>query len=72
MAARLQTLARPGQVLVNKRAAMVSKFHWYQLIDITSAINDKLKQIKGISTNELEVFDIKHKYFHDDWDAFCL
>lgn len=62
-AARLQSLAKPGEVLVNKWVAKKSKFDWHSFEDVTDSMKDKLEGLKGLSTYEKSVFRVKHKYF---------
>lgn len=71
-AARLQTLAEPGQVLVNRRVAKTSVFDWYSFEDISDLLGERLEQLKGISGFEKEVYKIRHRYFSTDWERFCL
>jgi len=70
-AARLQTLAKPGEVLVNKRVAKMSKDNWYTFENITNILKDDINNIKGLSPQERNIFKIKHKYFNSNWDDFC-
>jgi len=71
-AARLQTLAGPGQVLVNRRVAKISAFDWYSFENVSDSLNEKVAQLKGISKLETKVYRVKHKYFSDNWERFCL
>jgi class 3 adenylate cyclase len=71
-AARLQALAEPGQVLVNRRVAKMSAFDWYSFENITDSLADRLSQLKGISEFETEVFKVRHKYFNLNWESFCI
>jgi len=61
--ARLQTLAEPGEVLVNRRVAKTSVFDWYSFEQVSDSLENKLSQLKGISAFEKEVFKVRHKYF---------
>jgi len=70
-AARLQTLAQPGEVLVNKRVAKASKFDWYSFEDVTGKLSKKIKKLKGYSPYEIKTFRVKHRYFNSDWSKFC-
>lgn len=70
--ARLQTLAEPGQVLVNRRVAKISAFDWYSFEDVSDSLNEKLADLKGVSDFEKEVYRVKHKYFGENWERFCL
>lgn len=69
-AARLQTLAKPGEVLVNKRVAKMSKFDWYSFENIVDALKNDLEKLKGFSQFEIDTFRVRHKYFDSNWDNF--
>lgn len=71
LAARLQTLAHPGQVLVNDRVAKTSNSDWYKFEDVTSPLMQQFSKLKGISAHEKNIYRVKHKYFKEDWDRFC-
>ena len=69
--ARLQHLAQPGEVLVNKRTALNCKFDWFSFIDVTDNLKNEIGELKGIPKSELNVFKTKHKCFSDRWENFC-
>ena len=69
-AARLQVLAKPGEVLVNRYVAKTSKYDWYSFENITVHLKDKIDGLKGLSPYEKEVFKVKHKYFGSTWETF--
>ena len=62
-AARLQALAKPGQILVNKRVAKMSKDFRYTLKDVTDALEIKMENLKGLPQSERKVFKLKHEYY---------
>lgn len=63
-AARLQALAKPGEILVNKRVAKMSEDDWYTFKDVTNALESKMKKLKGLRQSERDVFKLKHKYYN--------
>ena len=69
-AARLQGLAKPGEVLVNRYVAKTSKYDWYSFENITVQLKDEIDGLKGLSPYEKEVFKVKHKYFGSAWETF--
>lgn len=60
-AARLQTLARPGQVLVNRRIRRASSVDWYAFENATSELGKQLASLKGLSEFEREIYLVSHK-----------
>lgn len=70
-AARLQALAKPGEILVNRRVAKMSKDDWYSFENVTDALKNEMEKTKGLSPLEREIFKIKHKYFDSNWADFC-
>ena len=69
-AARLQGLAKPGEVLVNRYVAKTSKYDWYSFENITVHLKNEIDGLKGLSPYEKEVFKVKHKYFGSTWETF--
>lgn len=61
-AARLQTLARPGQVLVNRRIRRASSVDWYSFENVTSELGKQLASLKGLSEFEREIYLVTHGY----------
>ncbi len=70
MAARLQSFANPGEVLVNKNARMNSKSNWFTYTKVSGEIQNKVLCTKGFSPNEDEIYKVNHKYFNNDWENF--
>ncbi len=69
-AARLQTLANPGQVLVNKRVRKAVQDDLFSFENITKLLSSKLTKLKGLLVSENEIYKINHKYFSSDWENF--
>ena len=61
-AARLQTLARPGQVLVNRRIQRGSSVEWYSFENVTAELGKQLTSLKGLSEFEREIYLVSHKF----------
>jgi class 3 adenylate cyclase len=61
-AARLQTLAKPGQVLVNRRIQRATSVDWYSFENVTSKLGKRLTSLKGLSEFEREIYLVTHKY----------
>lgn len=62
-AARLQALAKSGEILVNKRVAKMSEDDWYTFEDVTNALKSEMKKLKGLPESERDVFKLKHEYY---------
>ena len=71
MASRFQSIAQPGEVLVNDSVKQHSQNDWYSFEDITILQKDKLNELKGIPESNKLLFKINHKYFNSDWNNFC-
>ena len=72
MAARLQSFANPGEVLVNKNAKMNSKSDWFTYQKVSNEIQTEVLRTKGFSPNEDEIYRVNHKYFNNDWENFII
>lgn|GEM_PF-3433685 len=68
-AARIQSLAKPGEVLVNRKVAMTLKNEWYWTTNETKRLGD-VSKLKGIPEHSRELFRAHHKYFDDEWTQF--
>lgn len=71
-AARLQTVAEAGQVLVNQRVVKVTKHSWYSFKNVSSDQEERLATKKGIPAAEKKAFMVSHKHFGPDWETFCV
>ena len=70
-AARLQTLANAGEVLVNNSVSQNSRHPWFSFEHITKHLNDQVSKLKGIPNSEQTITKVKHKYFNSNWEKFC-
>lgn len=70
-AARLQSLAKAGEVLVNRRVEKMAKDDdWHSFINVSEDLKNEIASLKGLSPNEREVFKVRHKYFGPSWENF--
>ena len=69
LAARIQDLAKPGEVYVNKLVVESSISDTYSFINVTDHQKDKIENLKGIP--EDNIFIVKHKRFNSNWEKFC-
>lgn len=61
LAARLQSIAKAGQVLVNEQVSKNSKSHWYSFENVSNRLKHELDNLKGISDSERVIFQVIHK-----------
>lgn len=71
LAARLQSIAKAGQVLVNKQVSKKSRFNGYSFENVSDRLKNELDNLKGIPDSERVIFQVIHKYFGPDWLNFC-
>ncbi len=64
-AARLQALAKAGEILVNKRVVEMNEYDGYVFKDVTDVLENKLKRLKGLPQSERGVFKLKY----EDYDS---
>jgi class 3 adenylate cyclase len=69
-AARLQRLAKAGEVLVNLRAEKTANDDWYSFINVSEDLKSEIACLEGLSPYEREVFKVSHKYFGPTWENF--
>ena len=69
-AARLQSLAKAGEVLVNRRTEKMANYHWYSFINVSEDLKNEIAGLDGLSPYEREVFKVRHKYFGPSWQNF--
>jgi class 3 adenylate cyclase len=69
-AARLQRLAKAGEVLVNRRAEKTANDDWYSFINVSEDLKSEIACLEGLSPYEREVFKVRHKYFGPNWENF--
>jgi class 3 adenylate cyclase len=69
-AARLQRLAKAGEVLVNRRAEKAANDDWYSFINVSEDLKSEIEGLEGLSPYEREVFKVRHKHFGPTWEQF--
>jgi class 3 adenylate cyclase len=68
-AARVQGLAKPGEVLVQKNIARRLKDSRFTLEEATQRLSEA-GMMKGIPPNQRELFRVHHRSFGDEWNTF--
>lgn len=69
-AARMQSVARPGQVLVDRRVRQASSDEWHVFGDVTRRQQADLRKAKGTRREE-RIYMAKHTQFGSTWKSFC-
>lgn len=69
-AARLQHLAKAGEVLVNRRVEKEANDDWYSFINVSEDMKSEIACLEGLSPYEREVFKVRHKHFGPTWEHF--
>jgi adenylate cyclase len=64
-AARLQTLAEPGQVLANRRIQRAAGAAWYHFEDVPPELKTRLASLKGLSEFEREIYLVRREHEQD-------
>lgn len=69
-ASRLQSMAKAGEVLVNRRAEKATNYDWYSFVNVSEDLKNEIAGLEGLSPYEREVFKVRHKYFGPSWENF--
>lgn len=69
-ASRLQSIAKAGEVLVNRKAKNDARDDWYTFVNVSEELKKEIECLKGLSPDEREVFKVCHKYFGPSWENF--
>ncbi|MFH1525067.1 MAG: adenylate/guanylate cyclase domain-containing protein [Bacteroidota bacterium] len=70
MAARLQTVAQPGEVFVNRFIQKNSKYKDYTFNQISEELQKEIISKKGFSQNESDIYKVSNKYFNNNWSNY--